>query len=390
MEESEYSKSLTCKAYEGAQSQAQDDVANARMIEVQKEREAKEIAKMSRTQTIENMIIDLAHDPGFYFIAEHERKRLAMELERFDAQKRESVSSAGILRRPHATFVSEPEILGYLNDKAVAAFPDSGSAHNIVSHDFARRNQLNIDTSTEGVVQTAAGSRVTTLGTVNLPFQFTGEHETYMQRFHVLSKSLYDVILGSPFLQTTQTFAHQFAHRIKRKLRSTSSNYRVCFTGSSHQMLAGWADGESTFALPDTGSDVCLMSLAYAKARGYRINTDYEHRKQLEFVDGSTAETMGLVEAFQWKFDLSDANVHHPNVYVLEGLQTELLFSYDFLMSSDAFGAHSALFVNHEPSEEPLEGWLVNAIKLVRESKLRQSLAQRIGWKSSRRHNPGM
>lgn len=314
----------------------------------------------------------------------------ATTVTRADLQKSKSVSSAGTQEWPHGRMVYEPEIPGYLNDKAVAAFPDSGSARNIVSHEFVKRNQLNIDTSTGGVIQTAAGSRVRTLGTVNLLFRFSGERDAYMQQFHVLSKSLYDVILGSPFLQSTKTFARQFAHRVKRKLRSISSSYRVCFTGSCRQMLAGWADGEPTNALPDTGSDVCLMSLAYARARGYRINTDYEHRKQLEFVDGSTATTMGLVEGFQWKFDLSSSQVHYPHVYVLEGLRTELLFSYEFVMSSDAFGAYSALFISHDPSEEPFEGWLVNAVKLVRESKLGQRLAQRIGWESSKHHNQGM
>lgn len=395
MEEFEYFKSLACKAYEGAQSQALVDVAKPLVIEAEKEGEV-EKADAGRGTRFEELVRAI----NLEIIADRaaEEHRVATELERFfrastgmqASAYKEPVSSAGMPQQLHAKIVYEPEIPGYLNDKAVAAFPDSGSARNIVSYDFAKRNQLNIDTSTEGMVQTAAGSRVRTLGTVNLPFRFAGEHETYMQQFYVLSKSLYDVILGSPFLQSTETFARQFAHRIKRRLRKISSNHRVCFTGSNHRMLAGWADGESISALPDTGSDVCLMSLAYARARGYPINTDYEHCKQLEFVDGSTAETMGLVEGFQWKFDLSDSQVHSPNVYVLEGLQTELLFSYEFLMSSDAFGAHSALFVNHEPLQEPSEGWLVNAIKLVRESKLGQSLAQKIGWESSRRRNRGM
>lgn len=290
----------------------------------------------------------------------------------------------GQSRQPwaNATFVYEPEILGFLDGQFITAFPDNASARNLVSHEFAKRNRLNVNSSAKGKLQTAAGSKVNTLGTVTVPFQFSGELDIHMQEFHVLPRCLYDVILGSPFLRMTKTFTH-FAHRIVKKLRSVSSKLRVCFTGSPQQMLAGWADGESTLALPDTGSDVCLMSLGYAKARGYRIDTDHKHRKRLEFIDGSTAEALGRVEAFQWEFDLSGSHVHYPDVYVLNGLQTDLLLSYDFLMESNAFSAHEQLFVDTEQHEESLDGWLVSAIKLVRESKLwnfGQKVAQKVGW----------
>jgi len=290
----------------------------------------------------------------------------------------------GQSRQPwaNATFVYEPEILGFLDSHCITAFPDNASARNLISHEFVKRNCLNVDSSAKGKLQTAAGSKVNTLGTVTVPFQFAGELEIHMQEFHVLPRCLYDVILGSPFLRMTRTFTH-FAHRIGKKLRSVSSKFRVCFTGSSQQMLAGWADGESTLALPDTGSDVCPMSLKYAKARGYRIDTDHKHRKMLEFVDGSTAEALGRVEAFQWEFELSGSQVYYPDVCVLDGLQTDLLLSYDFLMESDAFSAHERLFVDTEPHEESVEAWLVSAIKLVRESKLwnlGQKFARKFGW----------
>lgn len=281
-----------------------------------------------------------------------------------------------------ATLVYEPEILGFMNDQFIRAFPDNASARNIVSQDFVKRHRLHIDSSAEGKLQTATGSNVKTLGTVTVSFRFAGESEQYTQDFHVLPKCLYDVILGSPFLRMTKTFTH-FTHRVGKKLRSVSSKFRVCFTGSTQQMLAGWADGESTLALPDTGSDVCLMSLEYAKARGYRIDTDHKHRKRLEFVDGSTAEALGRVEAFQWEFELSGSQVHYTDVYVLDGLQTDLLLSYDFLMKSDAFSAHEQLFVDTDQHEESVYGWMVSAIKLVRESKLwnvGQKVARKFGW----------
>lgn len=297
--------------------------------------------------------------------------RLSTSETHFDAQTASDAAYYLHRRRPEGNkaVVYEPSISGFVNDKVVAAFPDSGSPRNIVSHDFVRRERLQIIKSTSGKIQTANGSPVRSLGTVNLHFRFSGEDQTYLREFHVLSRSLYDVILGNQFLRETKTFTH-FAHRIVKKLRGVASKSRVCFTGSPQQMLTGWADGESTLALPDTGSDICLMSPAYAKERGYRINTDHVHRRRVEFVDGSTTDTLGKVEAFQWEFGLSDSRVHYPDVYVLENLQTDLLLSYDFLMSSEAFSTHEEAFFDTDPSGWDLvEAWMVSTIKLVTESK---------------------
>jgi hypothetical protein len=293
------------------------------------------------------------------------------------------------------TFIYEPEIPGYLNDTAVAFFPDNQSAHDIVSYDYAKRNHLKINSSTKGRLQTAKGSHVNTLGTVSRTVRFSGEPEEYIREFHVLPKCVHDIILGSPFLRLTQTFT-KFRHRIVKKLRGMSPRHRVCLTGPAQEMLSGWANGQSILALPDTGSDICLMSLRYARERGYRVDTDPKHLQMLEFVDGSTAETSGRVEGFQWEFDRSDIQLHTPEIHVLEGLQTDLLLGYEFLEDSDAFGTHEELFIDAEPHDEPVDemfGWLVSTIKLVTNSKLwgyGRQLVQTLGLKSRTRSDPGM
>ena len=285
-----------------------------------------------------------------------------------------------------ATLMYEPEISGFLNDTAVKFFPDTQSAHDIMSHDYAKRNKLKINSSQSEKLQTANGSLVNTLGTVLQPVRFAETSETYIREFHVLPRCVHDVILGSPFLRLTQTLT-KYRHRIVKKLRGMSSRHRVCFTGASQQKLAGWANGQSILALPDTGSDVCLMSLQYARERGYRIDTDPRHREMLEFVDGSTAETFGRVEGFEWKFDKSDFQIHAPEVHVLENLPTDLLLGYGFLDETDAFGVREELFVDPEPhdeSDDGMFGWLALAIK-IQSRKARdyvRKAAAKLGWKS--------
>jgi hypothetical protein len=294
-----------------------------------------------------------------------------------------AVNSSLPTHRSKAALIYEPEILGFLHDTAVTFFPDNQSAYDIMSHDYAKRNHFEIISSTKGKLQTARGAMVNTLGTVSRPIRFAKESETYMREFHVLPKCVHDIILGSHFLRLTQTFT-KFRHRIVNKLRGLSSRRRVCFTGSSQQMLAGWANSQSALALPDTGSDICLVSAQYARERGYRVDTDPRHRQLLEFVDGSTAETLGRVEGFQWEFDKSDIQLHNPEIHVLEGLQTDLLLGYDFLMHTDAFSTHEELFVDIEPHDEHADemfGWLACAIKLVTFSKVWKAPAK-LGLKS--------
>lgn len=103
-----------------------------------------------------------------------------------------------------------------------------------------------------------------TLGTVSLPVSFSGERAVYTQKFRVLERSMYDIILGSPFLQLTN---------ISRMLRGffPSGLMRLCCLGESTQRLGGWLNGEFVEALPDTGSDVTLISSEYAKAGGFEV-----------------------------------------------------------------------------------------------------------------------
>jgi hypothetical protein len=292
--------------------------------------------------------------------------------------------TAPLAHRPMTAPICEPVIQGFCNNTAVMFFPDTQSAHDIMSHDYAKRNHFKIDSSTAGKLRTAAGALVKTLGTVTRPVRFANESETYTRKFHVLPKCVHNIILGSPFLRMTQTFTDitKFRQRVVKKLRGLSSSHRVCFTASSQEVLAGWANGQSVLTLPDTGSDICLMSLKYAQERGYHVDTDPRHRELLRLVDGSEAETFGRVEGFEWKFDSSDTQVHSPEIYVLENLQTDLLLSYGFLDDSEAFSTHQELFIGREPDNERIDGWFSCAIKVITPSKMLnygRKVTQKIG-----------
>jgi predicted aspartyl protease len=265
---------------------------------------------------------------------------------------------------------SEPFIEGQLNETEISAFPDTGAAANFISLQYAEAHGLEIDRKSSSLVKLGNGSTVSTLGTTTALFSFAGEKTTRSLLFNVLRTSVYDVVLGSPFLQATETLT-RYAHRIGRKCREAFS-HRVCALGAS-QRVNGRLNGVHLDATPDTGSDVSLMPASLAARHKLKVNTDKQHLVLLEFADGSTARATGLVEDVEWAY--GDTGIpYRIDVYVLPGLSVDLLFGYDFLHDTNAFVAHEADFWSGDDVEKQAVAdevaitWLFWIIKLARKA----------------------
>jgi hypothetical protein len=237
----------------------------------------------------------------------------------------------------------EPTISGRLLDFDVSAFPDTGAATNFISLPYARQRGLRIDENVRKRVKVGDGSTIRVVGTTTLPFTFAGEPEKHNLTFHVLRKSVHDVVLGSTFLRASETFT-RFAHRVGRRIREAVGNgiHRVHFLGSQ-QYVNGVANGVHVDAVPDTGADVSVMSAKFAKANGFDTDEDEQHRILLGFADGSTAKARGVVKDMAWKFG-ADEQTHLTDVYVLPSLPVDLVLGYGFLCRTDAFLGHKQDF----------------------------------------------
>ena len=235
----------------------------------------------------------------------------------------------------------EPTINGRLLDIDVSAFPDTGAATNFISLAYARKHGLRIDLNTRKRVKVGDGSTIRVAGTTTLPFTFAGEPEEHNLTFHVLRKSVHDVILGSTFLRASETFT-RFAHRVGRKIREAVSRgiRRVHFLGSQ-QYVSGRVNGVRVDAVPDTGADVSVMSAKFAQANGFAVDDDERHRILLGFADGSSAEARGVIKDVAWKFGADEhEQAHLTEVYVLPSLPVDLVLGYEFLCRTDAFLGH--------------------------------------------------
>ena len=260
------------------------------------------------------------------------------------------------------------EVPGNLNGAQVTAFPDTGAEKNVISLDFAVRNKIDIRRDSQFKFQLPTGKVSRSVGTAYLPWRFADEPKVFNILFSVLPKCTHDVIIGGKFLKFTQTLT-KFAHRVKTKLLPFPSRLGVKLLGSQRQRVWGSLDGKYAVAIPDTGSDVMLVSTAYAKQRGFRIFGQNDCRSELEFADGSRAFTRGLVKDVDWSFDDSNTS-YQCDFHVLDNLSVDIVLSNDFLFNVNAFLEYDSSFFDE--NDVSAEGYL------------ELSLVKQISWLSNR------
>lgn len=131
------------------------------------------------------------------------------------------------------------------------------------------------------------------MGTTTSSFRFAGDCQAQTLPFNILRTTIHDIVIASLFLRLTETLT-RLAHRIQHRLRDVFT-YHVCAL-DPQQHVSGRLNGAPIKnAVPDTGADVSMLSLALAKRQGLKVNTSEEHRVLLEFADGSTGRTVGIV-----------------------------------------------------------------------------------------------
>ena len=250
----------------------------------------------------------------------------------------------------------EPTIECIVNGQQTSSFPDTGARANFISKSYVDRFKIHYDTTSQQIFKNGIGTKIKTLGTVQLPFSFTGESKSHLLQFHVVRRALRDIVLGEPFLRLTRTFS-DFKHRVTRKFRHFQS-FRLCYAGASYQRIQGYLDGTAVDSLPDTGSDILAMSAEYARGRGFRVDRSKEHRVQILFADGSTGTTRGIIKGAVWQFGSSPSTSYLEDFYVLDDLQCDVILSYDFLEKTDSFTEYADSFIDLDVDEEnEIEGF---------------------------------
>jgi len=235
---------------------------------------------------------------------------------------------------------------GSLRGVRVSAIPDSGSDLDIVSSDFVHRHGIKLDSSCTQTIRLPNGM-TRSIGTVSLPFSFDGEDSSVYRVFTVLPNCLHDVILSNTFLKTTQTLT-KFSRRIRSKFVPLLHGPRLRLLGTPKQRIWGSINGRNVGAIPDTGSDVMLMSKRYAKKLRLDIRREDSHRTCLEFADGTVANTYGMVLGVEWRFGGERSTSRSCDFHVMDDLPYKVILSNDFLFKSKAFSRFKDFFFEQQ------------------------------------------
>lgn len=185
----------------------------------------------------------------------------------------------------------------YVDDIMVRAFPDSGSALNLISEAHLRQHSMEITDGTIKPIQLPNGQTTKSSGSLNALFRFEEEQKASRINFTILAGCMYDFILSGPFLNATQTFI-RLKHRIHHSplIRPTA---QVCFHGIPRQQITESINGHAVSASVDTGSDVNLIFESHAIALGLEVSQD-TNKPLLEIIDGTEVKVCGILHNVTW------------------------------------------------------------------------------------------
>ncbi|KAH7151812.1 hypothetical protein B0J13DRAFT_249061 [Dactylonectria estremocensis] len=237
-----------------------------------------------------------------------------------------------------------------VGEHEVDALPDTGAKHNFISQRFVEKAGLIPCNTVPQAIQLPSGRKVISPGIVKVPFVFHGETKKYMLDCRILSSGTRNLVLSNSFLRFTKTLT-KFKNRIQERPRTLKTCYRVNLLGNEEQRLWGMLNGSHVLALPDTGSDISLVSAQWAKANNLEVDYSPEHHLELEQGDGSKFFTIGCVHNAKWTFGDSKQQTRW-DFYVVNDLPVDILLSNEFIFKFDLFSEFEHFIVDHECSPE--------------------------------------
>lgn len=239
----------------------------------------------------------------------------------------------------------------------VMACPDTGSEENIISLSTAKALGLEMTTTSDDKreFELANGKVVEAIGRITTSCSFRTENSEMPVSvscvFHVFLRLASPIIVGMVFLERTETLT-KHRNRLVRIPRPSFQALQVYSVGRSRNELLCSVNEHLVLAIPDSGSDVDLMSSRFALERGFQILSGED---QIEFADGSVAITSGLVQA---ELALSGVDLISPTLpttttknptvdfFVLDGLISDVLVGEDSLEELKIFTENQCFLIS--------------------------------------------
>ena len=178
----------------------------------------------------------------------------------------------------------------------VLAIPDSGSERNVISRDLAQHLGLKISRTDprDRMLSCIDGGKICITGIVEAFCRFSQTFYTEPRRmycvFQVLESVISPLIMSAVFLERTETMA-KYPQRLIERTLNTTQIPRVCALGRMRRRLHCSIEGRNAEVLPDSGSDIDIMSQDYMLNQGLNCEATDE---QVIFADGRRKAVHGI------------------------------------------------------------------------------------------------
>lgn len=235
---------------------------------------------------------------------------------------------------------------GSINGRNLDALADSGASFNVISQELADTLGLTIDQTSVISVCLPNGTKIQTMGKAEGVFNFLGEKESYTLLCIVLEKCIHPLVLGSQFLRITQTLT-KYTHRIKNIFSNILELNFLAVLEAEQYLLDGYLNGQAADIVPDTGSDIMVMSLLCAQRLGLQVHDGPQHRTKIQFIDGSEAYTIGMVQGVKWRFQRYLDWGRHTlrrdgyEFHIIQHLPVDAIVNNDFIHKVRVFETHT-------------------------------------------------
>ena len=231
------------------------------------------------------------------------------------------------------------------------ALPDTNATENFITRELVAKIGISIDSSTgkQQTYQNACGGSFRAIGEAVLDIWFPNNpSQVWSQcRFVVVEKLAAAVIIGDPFLRLTETLT-KFRYRLKKVSNPFKKIWRVCLVDTPCRKIGCSIGSVPVMTSADTGSDVDLISMDYARSRGWRVHEMPEGNGCVTLADGTVKKVSGYVEV-----PLSiGTSTYSITLYVLEGLVCDVLLGDSTLEEIDAFNRHEDCFLDGDSDDE--------------------------------------
>ncbi|KAI9702330.1 MAG: hypothetical protein M1836_000809 [Candelina mexicana] len=261
-----------------------------------------------------------------------------------------------------------------INGFELSSLAGTGAGDNIVDGATARKLAVSIDRGprTRKRFKLGNGTSVESTGCFTTCVSFVNGAPTPTEcLFYVLQKCPAPVIMGRRFLAKTRTMTTEFKHRFQERTSGLERPSRICYIGGTSSRLPCMVDGKDLLANPDTGSEINVMSLAYAKKHGYYKKRSNRQLRVI-FGDGSQSKTLGAVTAEVALVGRS----YLEELHILPRPPCDILLGEGILNETDALSVYDDHFVspNFEDVEELSLIRVLNFLEKMRRVKRQPTL----------------